>query len=194
MDARRARKNGFRKIGEAAALFSTTPRTLLYYEELGILAPCKTTKGTRMYSEADLRVFATAQELSSLGVPLRKVRDLVSISRTDLQSNDVASRQALILGELAGKLRNQIQRIDLIAADIEAVRDLLHEKGSELTPSELDEATERLHCIPERTEASPLMPQIVALLQPGQDMAACPLLSDETFEGKSEEPARISRH
>lgn len=180
MDARRARKDGFRKIGEVAALFRTTPRTLLYYEEQGILTPAKTTKGTRMYSEADLKVFATAQELSRLGIPLRTVRHLVHASKRSADPKEIASSQAIILDELAGKLRRQIQRIDLMTADIEAARELLKARGGDRSFENEGDDDEAVDESPEDEEMEQIEPQILSLLQAeGADVRLSALADDE---------------
>ncbi|MER0239052.1 MerR family transcriptional regulator [Fulvimarina sp. MAC8] len=181
-----------RKIGEVAALFSTTPRTLLYYEEQGILAPTKTTKGTRMYSQADLRRFATAQELSSLGVPLRTVRDLVSIARINPCPKDTAVKQSLILNELAGKLRDKIQRIDLIAADIEAARDLLNSKGTEISGLDVGEGTGTWNVVSEEGGFLGVAPRIFSLLQKEDDLSAVTTLADNDFDNERDDPVRYS--
>lgn len=54
-DLTQAKKMKPLKIGEAASLLSTSTRTLRFYEEQGILAPVKTAKGVRLYTNDDIQ-------------------------------------------------------------------------------------------------------------------------------------------
>ena len=68
------------RIGDVAALVGTTPRTIRYYEEIGLLSPPpRAEKGShRTYSEADvarLRELLRLRDL--LGISLEELRSLV---------------------------------------------------------------------------------------------------------------------
>ena len=68
---------GLLRISEAAALAGVSPRTLRYYQELGLLTPTGTTAGgARRYSEGDLGRVLRIRELQQL-----VVRELVQIRR-----------------------------------------------------------------------------------------------------------------
>ncbi len=69
------------RIGDVAKLAGTTPRTIRYYEELGLLAgaPERPSGGHRLYSEAEverLREVIRLKEL--LGVTLDELKDLLT--------------------------------------------------------------------------------------------------------------------
>ncbi|WP_158555120.1 MerR family transcriptional regulator [Fulvimarina endophytica] len=114
-----------KKIGEVAALFGTTPRTLLYYEEQGILTPDKTGKGTRVYASGDIRRFAVAFELAGLGIPIRRIREIVEASERATSKEEAARAQSSLLTDLGADLRDQIGRLERAVADIEAGRSLI---------------------------------------------------------------------
>jgi DNA-binding transcriptional MerR regulator len=67
------------RIGEAADLAEVSPRTLRWYEEIGLLAPTgHSAGGARRYSEDDLRRIFHIRELQSLlGIDLGEIRDIL---------------------------------------------------------------------------------------------------------------------
>jgi DNA-binding transcriptional MerR regulator len=61
--------------GEFAKLACTTKRTILYYDEKGILDPIKTdVKGYRYYSQKQILDYQMVLLLTSLGVPLKYIK------------------------------------------------------------------------------------------------------------------------
>lgn len=94
------------KIGEVAALLDTTPRTLRFYEEQGMLTPFRSDRGTRLYSQDDIARLRVIQHLVRLDVPLRTVRELAS-ARPDSRSGDEASHKVF---ELLNELRLDVER------------------------------------------------------------------------------------
>ena len=63
------------QIGDLAAKAGVTPRTIRYYEELGIVEPEeRTAGGFRLYSEAQLRRLQIVQSLKELGFELEHIR------------------------------------------------------------------------------------------------------------------------
>ena len=67
------------RIGEAAERAGVSPRTLRWYEEIGLLSPSgHTTGGARRYSEEDLTRIEHIRELQSLlGLDLGEIRDIL---------------------------------------------------------------------------------------------------------------------
>ena len=94
------------KIGEVAGLLDTTPRTLRFYEEQGMLMPVRTAKGTRLYSQEDIARLRVIQHLVRLDVPLRTVRELAA-ARPESQSGDEASHK---VSALLNKLRLDVEK------------------------------------------------------------------------------------
>src|SRR5437660_6702189 len=75
--APRARRVGAgMRIGEVAAQLGVSPRTLRYYEELGLLRPSsKTAGGARRYSEAEVERLLRIRDLQELlGFNLEEIR------------------------------------------------------------------------------------------------------------------------
>ena len=67
------------RIGEVAELASTTPRTIRYYEEFGLLPPPSHEKGRhRTYGESDVRRLQELLRLRNLlGVSLEELKSMV---------------------------------------------------------------------------------------------------------------------
>jgi DNA-binding transcriptional MerR regulator len=68
------------RIGEVAELTGTTPRTIRYYEELGLLPPAKGRQpgSHRLYEEGDVERLREVLRLKELlGVSLEELRELV---------------------------------------------------------------------------------------------------------------------
>ncbi|PZQ88623.1 MAG: MerR family transcriptional regulator [Leifsonia xyli] len=122
MDVKLARRSGLKKVGEVADIFGTTPRTLLYYEEQGIISPMKTSRGTRMYSEADIKRFEIAYKMSCLGIPLKTIRDLAT-TRPSAKSGDESGRKLCkIIDEITEDISRQIRHLDYMKQDLERGR------------------------------------------------------------------------
>jgi DNA-binding transcriptional MerR regulator len=139
------------RIGEVARLAGTTPRTIRYYEEIGLLpAPGGREPGShRTYEEADVERLSELLRLKDLlGVSLEELRALVDAeeARAALRrewhggvEDPVRRRQILeeSLGHIAGQLELVRRRRDEIAgleselvARRRRVRELLRELGA----------------------------------------------------------------
>jgi DNA-binding transcriptional MerR regulator len=117
------------RIGEVAKLTGTTPRTIRYYEEIGLLtAPGDRVPGAhRSYREEDVERLTELLRLKDLlGVSLEELKELVSAEdaraalRREWQSgieDPVRRRQILeeSLGHIAGQLELVRRRRDEFA-------------------------------------------------------------------------------
>jgi MerR family transcriptional regulator, repressor of the yfmOP operon len=73
------RAEGSLRIGQVAALTGTTPRTIRYYEEIGLLpaAPEREPGSHRVYLEADVERLREVLRLKRLlGLSLEELREL----------------------------------------------------------------------------------------------------------------------
>jgi MerR family transcriptional regulator/heat shock protein HspR len=66
-------------ISVAAELAGVHPQTLRIYERKGLLAPQRTTGGSRRYSEADIAQMRRIQQLTNAGVNLEGVRHILRL-------------------------------------------------------------------------------------------------------------------
>jgi len=108
------------RIGDLARRGQVTPRTLRYYESLGLLQPCgRRSGGFRLYDEASLHRLERIRQLKDLlGFSLDEVREI-------LKSEDaVAQIRARYFGTEDAAVRAQLVReaLDHAAAQREVVR------------------------------------------------------------------------
>jgi DNA-binding transcriptional MerR regulator len=109
------------RIGEVAARTQTTPRTIRYYEEIGLLpsAGGRSAGAHRLYDEEDVERLEEVLRLKHvLGVSLDELRQLVAAERaraelrTEWHSGDApASRQREILDEALGHVDRQLELV-----------------------------------------------------------------------------------
>lgn len=62
------------RIGEVAASAGVTPKTVRYYEAVGLIAPDRLSNGYRDYGEAELRLIREVRSLTQLGIPVERTR------------------------------------------------------------------------------------------------------------------------
>lgn len=142
------------RISDAAARAGVSPRTLRYYEELGLLSPSLYTQGgERRYTTEDLEQLDRILELREvLGMNLEEIKEFLSFeyrldelrstyraakgSTTDRAraKQKATLREALELNEsLAEQLNAKLARMDgfraKLAGDAQRCRDLLAELG-----------------------------------------------------------------
>lgn len=68
------------RIGELAQKAGVTPRTIRYYEDLGLLSPSEREgKGFRYYTEVELARLRKIDVLKGLGLSLDEIRDCLDL-------------------------------------------------------------------------------------------------------------------
>lgn len=86
-------------ISVAAELGGVHPQTLRIYERRGLLDPYRTPGGTRRYSDKDLEQLGLIQELTSAGVNLEGVRQILELRAQVERLEHQVSRLRRLLGE-----------------------------------------------------------------------------------------------
>jgi DNA-binding transcriptional MerR regulator len=141
MSAQAAPAAGLR-IGEVARLVGTTPRTIRYYEELGLLPGGEPREAGRhrLYGEADVERLREARRLKELlGVSLEELRELLEAqdARSALRDewdrgNPGARRRREILDQALGHVEHQLELLARRRAEIERLEDELGEKRTRI--------------------------------------------------------------
>jgi DNA-binding transcriptional MerR regulator len=81
------------RIGELAALFGVTGRTIRYYEELGLLEATERVDGEhRKYDERNAVYLKRIQQLKDYGLTLAEIREIFDLARKDRTGGAVRSR------------------------------------------------------------------------------------------------------
>jgi DNA-binding transcriptional MerR regulator len=116
------------RIGDVAKLAGTTPRTIRYYEEIGLLpeAPERPAGGHRLYTPAEVERLREVMRLKELlGVTLDELKDLLTAEearaavRAELQREDVEpKRRRELLEEALGHIERQLTLVEHRATEL----------------------------------------------------------------------------
>lgn len=101
------------KVFEAARLLGTTPRTLRFYEEKGLVAPTKAREnGYRLYSEADMERLRWIIALRELGMPLAVIGEVLQTVQQHDDFLRLADRARALLYEEWVTAGQKLQALD----------------------------------------------------------------------------------
>jgi DNA-binding transcriptional MerR regulator len=125
------------RIGDVARLVETTPRTIRYYEEIGLLPEARPRPSGRhrSYTEADVERLREAMRLKDLlGLSLEELKMLLAAEearaevRAQLRRGDVEpTRRRELLSEALGHLDRQLELVRHRAAELERLESELSE-------------------------------------------------------------------
>ena len=116
-DARKSTGAGPVAIGQLCRLAGCTPRTVRFYEELGIIAPvARTPGGHRLYDAGSARIISLAKALGQSGCALTEVKRLLDLSH----SKRTAGRR--LTGRLRTELSSILSSVDARLARLREVR------------------------------------------------------------------------
>jgi MerR family transcriptional regulator, repressor of the yfmOP operon len=123
------------RIGDVARLAGTTPRTIRYYEEIGLLpeAPARPSGQHRTYTDAEVERLREVMRLKHLlGVTLEELKTLLSAEearaavRAQLRREDVhPERRRELLEEALGHIDRQLQLVEHRAAELAKLKEEL---------------------------------------------------------------------
>jgi DNA-binding transcriptional MerR regulator len=122
------------RIGELAKAAGTTPRTVRYYEEIGLLpgAGERPSGGHRTYTEVDGERLGEILRLRDLlGVSLEELRGLVeaeearAVLRREFHESEDPARQHEILAEALGHIGYQLELVRRRQRELKALEDEL---------------------------------------------------------------------
>ena len=122
-------------IGELAGELQLNPKTIRYYEEVGLLPkPQRSESGYRLYSPYDIERLRLVKRAKLLGLSLVEIKDIVEYA-IDRRCNVVEDR---LLSFVEAKLSEIDQKID----DLIAFRDNLRQYHSDLSNRLVSETRE----------------------------------------------------
>jgi DNA-binding transcriptional MerR regulator len=123
------------RIGDVARLAGTTPRTIRYYEEIGLLseAPSRPSGQHRLYTAAEVERLREVMRLKHLlGVSLEELKTLLTAEearatvRAQLRQEDVdPERRRELLGESLGHIERQLELVEHRATELSKLQDEL---------------------------------------------------------------------
>lgn len=114
-------------VRDAAARLGVTPRTLKYYEELGIVVPARSEGRYRLYESADIEKLERALRLRSLGFSLTAITAML---QQRFEPPAEGGRPRLSQASLKALRENLAGQLELLDARIEQVRRELKEAAA----------------------------------------------------------------
>ena len=128
------------RIGDVARIVGTTPRTIRYYEEIGLLREGaeRPSGAHRLYSQVEVERLAEVMRLKDLlGLTLEELKTLLAAEearaevRAQLRREDVVpERRRELLGEALGHLDRQLELVRRRASEIARLQAELSETRS----------------------------------------------------------------
>jgi len=118
------------RIGDVAKAVGTTPRTIRYYEEIGLLpeAAARPAGQHRVYTEGDVERLREVLHLKSLlGVSLDELKELVeaedarALIRREYRASDDPARKRELLDESLGHIDRQLELVRRRRAELDGL-------------------------------------------------------------------------
>ena len=107
-------------IGEAARRSGLPPKTIRYYEEVGLVRPDRASNGYRDYAERDIHMLRFLQRSRSLGFTIEEARKLLALYGDDKRhSEDVRAMASGRMADIDRKIEElkSLKRALAILAD-----------------------------------------------------------------------------
>ena len=107
------------QIGELAVILELSPRTIRYYEEIGLLNSVKRVEGgKRIYTDRDFQRLKFITRLKHLGLTLSEMVELEDIYQIHRTNRKVLPRLLELLDTHAVKIDERINSLNKLKGDI----------------------------------------------------------------------------
>jgi DNA-binding transcriptional MerR regulator len=141
------------QIGELANSLELSPRTIRYYEEIGLLDSVKRIEGTRrVYTDKDLQRLKFVKRLKDLGLTLSEMLELEDIYQIHRTNRKVLPRLLELLDNHAAKIDERINNLIRLKEDIlnyqEKIRQKLNVEDGLQKGGDIDEGSGDHQCRP----------------------------------------------
>jgi len=115
------------RVGEVAERLGVSPRTIKYYEELGLVQPeARSPGGFRLYGEEEVERLERILRMKGIGYSLATIRELLAV-RDAAQEADKATVLREVTGRLKERERESTARIQRMQDDLKRAEALREE-------------------------------------------------------------------
>ena len=115
------------RVGEVAEKLGVSPRTIKYYEELGLVRPeARSSGGFRLYGEEEVRRLERILRLKGIGYSLATIQELLAV-RDAAQEADKVTLLREVVGRLKERERETTVRIRQMRDDLKQAEALREE-------------------------------------------------------------------
>jgi DNA-binding transcriptional MerR regulator len=116
-------------ISDLAKRLDISPRTIRYYEEIGLLDSIKrTVGGKRVFADNDLRRIRFIQKLKILGLTLAEMQELNAIYETHRKNSKVFPRIIELFDNHKKSIDHRIEELKLLKTEIEEFQKRMRDK------------------------------------------------------------------
>ncbi len=116
------------KIGELAYLAEISPRTIRYYQEIGLLSSGRRVEGKRIFTESDLQRLRFIRRLKHLGLTLSEMNELAKIYKIHQTNKEVLRRLCELLDSHVKKIDERVHNLIRLKEDILNYREKISQK------------------------------------------------------------------
>jgi DNA-binding transcriptional MerR regulator len=117
------------QIGELANLVTMSPRTIRYYEEIGLLNSVRRVEGgKRIYTDKDVQRLKFITRLKHLGLTLSEMNELEDIYQIHRTHKKVLSRLLELLDTHVLKIDERINQLVKLKADVLEYKEKVYQK------------------------------------------------------------------
>ena len=122
------------KIGQLANLATLSPRTIRYYEEIGLLNSIKRLEGgKRVYTDQDYQRLKFIKRLKHLGLSLAEMHELEDIYKIHRTNKKVLPRLLELLEDHVEKIEERIRNLEKLKSEILTYDERIRKKLDEGT-------------------------------------------------------------
>ena len=120
------------RVGEVAERLEVSPRTIKYYEEIGLVEPEeRSAGGFRLYGSGEIERLERVLQMKSIGYSLAAIRELLAVRNRAQEADKVK-----VLGTAAEHLRERereaSERVLKIREDLRRAESLREELGRDI--------------------------------------------------------------
>jgi DNA-binding transcriptional MerR regulator len=117
------------QIGELANLLNMSPRTIRYYEEIGLLNSVKRIEGgKRVYTDKDIQRLKFIVRLKHLGLTLSEMNELEDIYKIHRTNKKVLPRLLELLDTHVLKIDERINQLVRLKSDVLEYKKKIYQK------------------------------------------------------------------
>ncbi len=120
------------RVGEIAERLGVSPRTIKYYEELGLIRPeTRSPGGFRLYGKEEVEQLERILRMKSIGYSLAAIRELLA-TRDAAQEADKITVISNTMERLKDREREVTERIQQMRKDLKQAEALREELGRDI--------------------------------------------------------------
>ncbi len=108
------------KIGEIAEQAGVTPRTLRYYEQLGLIVPSSVSAtGYRYYDDDALAIITRIRNLKHVGLSLEEIKDVIGLYFTQKKALEAKEKTLTYLHTHMNEITTKIKLLQKAQTEIQ---------------------------------------------------------------------------